>query len=138
MFGNNKKPVADGSSNSQSYSTSGINSLVAGTSIEGTIKAQSDIRIDGDLNGNLECSGRVIIGTDGRVTGDVHCQNAIIEGYIQGVLTVAEELDIRETGSVNGEVNTGKLKIAPGGIFNVNCNMSGQKIKSINPAELEA
>lgn len=138
MFGNNKKPVADSSGSSQSYSASGINSLVAGTSIEGTIKAQSDIRIDGDLNGNLECSGRVIIGTDGRITGDVQCQNAIIEGYMQGVLTVTEELDIRESGSVNGEVNTGKLKIAPGGIFNVNCNMNGQKIKSISPAELEA
>lgn len=138
MFGNTKKPSTDNSSPSQSYSASGINSLVAGTSIEGSIKAQSDIRIDGDLNGNLECSGRVIIGADGRVTGEVVCQNAIIEGYIQGTLNVTDELDIRETGSVNGEVNTGKLKIAPGGIFNVNCNMSGQKIKSISPSELEA
>lgn len=138
MFGNNKKPAAASSGSPQSYNASGINSLVAGTVIEGTIKAQSDIRIDGDLNGNLECSGRVIIGTEGRVTGEVNCQNAIIEGYIQGTLTVADELDIRETGSVNGEVNTGKLKIAPGGIFNVNCNMSGQKIKSINTAEVEA
>lgn len=138
MFGNNKKPVGESSGSSQSYSASGINSLVAGTSIQGTIKAQSDIRIDGDLEGNLECSGRVIIGTDGRINGEVKCQNAIIEGFMQGVLNVAEELDIRETGSVNGEVNTGKLKIAPGGIFNVNCNMSGQKIKSITPTELEA
>jgi len=138
MFGNNKKPVGESSGNSQNYNASGINSLVAGTSIEGSITAQSDIRIDGELNGNLDCSGRVIIGTDGRITGEVKCQNAIIEGYIQGVLNVAEELDIRETGSVNGEVNTGKLKIAPGGIFNVNCNMSGQKIKSMTPTELEA
>ncbi len=138
MFGNNKKPIADSSSPNQSYNASGINSLVSGTGIEGNIKAHSDIRIDGELNGNLECSGRVIIGTDGRINGEVKCQNAIVEGYIQGTLIVSDELDIRETGSVHGEVNTGKLKIAPGGIFNVNCNMSGQKIKSITPTELEA
>ena len=115
-------------------SNSGINSLVSGTSIEGTIIAQSDIRIDGTLQGTLECSGRVIVGADGRLTGNIKCQNAIIEGFVEGTIAVTDELDIRETGSVNGEVTTGKLKIAPGGIFNVNCNMSGQKIKSISTA----
>ena len=135
MFGNTKKPSSSPASSSQSMNTSGINSLVSGTSIEGTIIAQSDIRIDGTLKGNLECSGRVIVGADGRLTGDIKCQNAIIEGYVQGTINVSDELDIRETGSVNGEVSTGKLKIAPGGIFNVNCNMSGQKIKSISTAE---
>lgn len=132
MFGNTKKSSSSPASSSQSMSNSGINSLVSGTSIEGTIIAQSDIRIDGTLQGNLECSGRVIVGADGRLTGDIKCQNAIIEGYVQGTIEVSDELDIRETGSVNGEVTTGKLKIAPGGIFNVNCNMSGQKIKSIS------
>lgn len=134
MFGNTKKTGASPAGASQNMNTSGINSLVAGTSIEGTIVAQSDIRIDGTLNGNLECSGRVIVGADGRLTGEIKCQNAIIEGFVQGTIDVSEELDIRETGSVNGEVTTGKLKIAPGGIFNVNCNMSGQKIKSISTA----
>lgn len=134
MFGNTKKTGSTPVSSSQSMSNSGINSLVSGTSIEGTIIAQSDIRIDGTLQGTLECSGRVIVGADGRLTGNIKCQNAIIEGFVEGTIAVTDELDIRETGSVNGEVTTGKLKIAPGGIFNVNCNMSGQKIKSISTA----
>jgi len=136
MFGNNKKPL---NQSTASPSSSSINSLVAGTVIKGNLTADSDIRIDGTIEGDLNCIGRVIIGPSGRIKGEVTCQNAVIEGTFEGNLDVADVLDIRETGAVNGQVNTGKLVIAPGGVFNVNCNMSGQKIKSITPPlEVEA
>ena len=106
------------------------NSIVTGTKLEGTINANSDIRIDGELVGKLFCKGRVIIGPTGMVDGEVDCQNAIIEGKFTGNLKVAELLNVKETASISGDIKTDKINIQAGASFNGNCNMGGQSIKS--------
>lgn len=136
MFGNNKKSNSD-SPASLGASSSGINTIVVGTVIEGTILAQNDIRIDGKVDGTLNCSGRLIIGPEGKVEGDANCQNAVIEGSFRGNLTVAEILDVRENATVIGEIKTGKLLVQNGATFNGNCDM-GQRIKTISNAKADA
>ena len=106
------------------------NSIVNGTKLEGTINANSDIRIDGELIGKLICKGRVIIGADGYVDGSIDCQNAIIEGRFIGTLKVAELLNVKENAKINGDVDTNKILIQAGAVFNGNCSMGGQKVKS--------
>jgi len=129
MFSNKKEdktktdsgvPVSSGSNNS----------IVKGTSIEGTLNANSDIRIDGELKGNLNCKGRVIIGPTGLVDGNIDCQNAIIEGTFTGELKVTELLNVKENAKIHGDVATGKILIQAGAVFNGTCSMGGQKIKS--------
>ena len=115
-----------------------LNSIVKGTSIEGTIKANSDIRVDGSIKGKLICDSKVIIGPSGRVEGEIRCQNAVVEGKFEGVLEVKELLNIRETATVDGDVTTGKLIIQPGGIFNVTCKMGSgakQTLSSSTPTQ---
>jgi cytoskeletal protein CcmA (bactofilin family) len=137
MFKNKSKENGNGiSKSSSSSSISGsTNSLVAGTSIEGKINASSDIRIDGTLNGNLDCKGRVIIGPDGKVDGEINCQNAVIEGIFIGKLNVKELLNVRESANIQGDVVSDKLLVQPGAIFNVNCSMGGQTIKAFDKKE---
>lgn len=133
MFKNKKeeKVGANSSTSSGSSAPSGaINSLVQGTRIEGKINASSDIRIDGELKGSLNCKGRVIVGPDGKIEGDIDCVNAIIEGNFNGTLKVSETLTVKETARIEGDVNTKKLLVQPGAVFNVSCNMGGQKLKS--------
>lgn len=129
MLRSNKKepattPSTSASSKTPSTSNGGLNSLVHGTEIEGTIKSNSDIRVDGKINGKLMCNAKVIIGPTGIVTGEVNCQNAVIEGAFEGNLNVSELLNIRETAKINGEVNTNKLIIQSGAVFNVSCVMN--------------
>ncbi len=113
-------------SSSATTVSNGLNSIVKGTSIEGTLKASSDIRVDGKIKGILVCDAKLIIGPEGRVSGEVTCQNAVIEGAFEGTLTVKELLNIRETGKVSGDVTTGNIIIQNGGKFNVtSCNMGG-------------
>lgn len=133
MFGNTKK---SGSETMQSTSSSGINTLVSGTTIEGTITAQNDIRIDGIVDGILNCKGKLIIGQEGKVEGQAICQNAVIEGNFQGSLTVQDVLDVRENANVVGDIKTGKLHVQQGAVFNGNCDM-GKKIKSIQTPQSE-
>ena len=132
MFGNNNKSNTKPTNNSSMTSTgsSGINALVKGTHIEGSITAQNDIRIDGSVEGNLNCSGKLIIGPEGRLDGEAICKNAVIEGRFEGVLTVEEILDVRESANVSGNIKTGKLLVQTGATFNGNCDM-GKKVKSM-------
>lgn len=126
MFNNKKE---DGKTKNMSQSTSGstnsLNSLVNGTTIEGTIHSESDIRIDGTIQGKLFCDAKVIIGPSGKITGEVNCSNAVIEGVFDGTIQVKENLIIREKAVISGDVSTDKLVVAAGAVFNVNCNMGG-------------
>src|SRR5688572_2799090 len=127
MFGNSKndqKSKANGLITSASSSSS--NSLIQGTNIEGSIQADKDIRIDGSLRGNLICKGKLIIGPTGFISGDVQCENAVIEGRFEGVLFVTDVLHVKETARVDGDVTTQKLVVQPGSVFNVKCKMGSQ------------
>ena len=136
MFSNKKEnnPKSKSKSKSDNYSsptTSGSNnSIVNGTKLEGTVNANNDIRIDGELIGKLYCKGRVIIGPEGYVDGEIDCQNAIIEGKFTGNLKVTELLNVKENAKIQGEVVTGKILIQSGAVFNGTCSMGGQKMQS--------
>ena len=128
MFGSkNDKTSPNGAPVSPNVS----NSIVEGTSIKGDISASNDIRIDGILIGKLDCKGRVIIGQQGKIDGEITCINAIIEGTFTGTLDVKELLTVKETGVINGDVSCDKLFIQTGAVFNTTCVMSGQKLKSL-------
>ena len=122
MFGNTKN---ESKSNGviSTPSTTSSNSLVQGTNIEGTVQAEKDIRIDGTMKGTLICKGKVIIGPTGTIIGDVQCENAVIEGRFEGVLSVGEVLHVKETAKIEGDISTQKLIVQPGSIFNVKCKM---------------
>lgn len=119
MFGNKKNKevntTSDLSSNSKSLS---LNTLVQGTMIEGNIKAESDIRIDGKIKGILECAAKVIIGPTGMVDGEIKCVNATIEGKFDGVLFVKEVLTLKETATINGDASYDKLIVQQGAVIN--------------------
>ena len=134
MFGgNNKKEASKGKSSSFIPTTPhALNSLVNGTVVEGTVKSESDIRIDGTIKGKLFCDAKVIIGPTGFVEGEIRCQNAVIEGKFEGNIQVSELLNIRETAAISGEVVTSKLIVQSGAVVNGNCNMGGEKRPVLN------
>lgn len=129
MFGgkNEKQSSQNGAATSANVS----NSIVEGTQINGNIIASNDIRIDGSLIGKLECKGRVIVGPQGKIEGDVKCVNAIIEGSFTGNIEVLELLAIKESANFNGDIITDKLMVHNGAYYNGNCSMGGQKLKTL-------
>ena len=97
------------------------------TILKGSINAQTDIRIDGKLEGDVETIGKVIIGKEASVNGKVICTNADIEGSFKGNLTVSGTLTLKTGSNVEGEVNVQKLVVDSGAIFNANCSMHSEK-----------
>src|SRR5207253_2914285 len=97
----------------------------AGTVIEGDIKSDGDIRIDGTLHGSILTKGKLVLGTTGIVEGEVTCQNADISGTINGKIKIAELLSLKATSKLTGDITTNKLSIEPGANFSGSCVMAG-------------
>ena len=99
------------------------NALTSGSKIIGTIIADSDIRIDGVVEGDVQCTGKVVVGEQGSIKGTVSCQNAEIMGSLDGKLDVKYSLALRATCNIKGEITTQTLMVEPNAIFNGTCAM---------------
>ena len=109
--------------NEKEQSGSMFNALTAGSKIVGTITADSDFRIDGSIEGDLNCSGKVVIGEAGRIKGTITCQNAEILGLLDGKIVCHQQLSLRASGKIHGDVQTKTLIVEPGALFNGTCAM---------------
>lgn len=139
MFGSDKKDKAMSKTANGVGGGPSLNTFASGTRMEGKLTANTDIRIDGYLKGELVCDAKVIIGPQGSVEGIVRCQQAVIEGKFNGTLDVKELLHIRESASVNGEVSYGKLVVQAGaaisGTFNLQSAIANGKTGSTNQSK---
>lgn len=117
-------------------SDSSINIIRSGTEINGDINCRGDIRIDGKLVGNLISDGKVVVGEEGVVEGNIKCANATISGGVKVNIQVNELLSLKSTANLVGEINTNKLMIEPGANFSGSCKM-GAVIKGIDEGKGE-
>ncbi len=99
------------------------NMITSGTNIVGDITCNSDIRIEGNLQGNLSVKGKLVLGATGEIRGEITCQNCDIEGKVEGRITVQELLSLRATAKVDGDIESSKLAIEPGAVFTGSCSM---------------
>ena len=99
------------------------NRIVEGTIINGDINSPADFRLDGQLLGNFQSKGKIVIGPAGSLKGDIICKNADIEGKFEGKIQVQEILNIKSKASIHGEVICGKLSVEPGAEFSASCIM---------------
>jgi len=112
--------------NSESQNQS-INILSEGTKIKGDIIANGDIRIDGELIGNISAKGRLVIGPKGKIEGQIMCNNIEISGYVKGKVTASELINMKSTSQITGDIIAGKLSVEPGSMFSGSCVMNGTK-----------
>lgn len=110
---------------------SAVNLIAKGTTIKGEIQSSGDFRIDGNLNGSIRSSGKVVIGSTGKVEGEINCQNAEVEGELRVKITVKELLSLKATSVLRGEIITSKLSIEPGAVLSGTCNMDGEADKKL-------
>ena len=131
MFGNKNSTILKKNSE---FDFSAMNKIGDGTSIQGDINSNGDIRIDGSIEGSVTCKGKMILGPSGTIKGDVTCANAEVSGNIKGNIKISELLNLKASSVVNGEISTGKLSIEPGANFTGTCVM-GAVVKDLKNAE---
>lgn len=99
------------------------NVIAYGTKIEGSISTDTDIRIDGFMKGTLSSNGKVIIGEQGLIEGEVTCKNLDVIGGIKGSFNIAETTSLKSTAVVEGDITTKTISIEPNAVFNGTCKM---------------
>ena len=102
------------------------NNILSGTKIVGTIETNGDFRIDGQIEGNITSKGKVVIGSNGYVKGEIFCLHAEISGTLEGKINVTELLSLKASSKLTGDLKTGKLSIEPGAIFTGTCTMGSK------------
>jgi len=95
----------------ESYIANRINK---GTSFIGDIKSDSDIRIDGEVKGNIYCMAKVVIGEEGICLGDIVCAGLTVAGRVVGTLEVNGVFALKKTAGFEGDVHYEKLIVEEG------------------------
>lgn len=119
MFNQEKK------ANTSSEFNKEQNKIAPGTKVSGNLEAKGGFRIDGCIEGNIKTPGKVVIGKEGVVNGELQCENADIEGKFTGKLNITGTLSLRSTALIEGEATVSKLAVEPGATFNATCVMRG-------------
>jgi len=99
------------------------NTLAEGTVLKGDINAEEDFRIDGFVEGTINCNGKIVIGSKGSVNGQINCANAELMGKLQGTIKTTGTLILKSTAVYLGDAITKTMEIEPGAIFNGTCTM---------------
>ena len=115
----------------------GTTLISAGTTLKGDISSNADLRIDGTIIGNINCTAKIVIGSSGLVEGDIFGNHADIVGKISGNIRVKELLQLRGECVVNGNIYAAKLQIEPTATFNGQCHM-GANVVDMSNTELVA
>lgn len=84
------------------------------TVIDGNIKSEKDVCLEGIVRGNVHSAGKVIVGEDAVIDGDVECTELFLKGEITGNVCVACKTVMGEQAVIDGGLITESLQIFPG------------------------
>ena len=97
--------------------------LAAGSTVEGNVKIGSNLRLEGEINGDLACNGKLVLSKTAIVTGNIICSELLSEGKINGNVIAKSLVSLAENAILNGDVQCSQLQIDKGAIFNGKCTM---------------
>ena len=84
----------------------------------GQLKSSEDMTIDGRVEGSIELRDHTLtIGPDADIKADIVAKVVTIHGAVTGKITARDKVDIRETGSVDGDIISPRLAISDGAVL---------------------
>lgn len=96
--------------------------------IKGQLSGSEDLIIEGEVEGTIELKEHVLtVGPNGRIRAQVFAKAVIVQGEVVGNLTAAEKVDIRDNGSVDGDIVAPRVAIADGAVFRGSVDMQRAK-----------
>src|SRR5687768_17118255 len=92
--------------------------------IKGELNGSEDLTIEGQVEGKIELRQNVLtIGANGKIKAQVFAKSVIILGEVTGNVTASEKVDIRDNGSVDGDIAAPRVAIAEGAHFRGSIDM---------------
>src|SRR5262245_1374574 len=92
--------------------------------INGELSGSEDLTIEGRVDGKIELRDHVLtVGTNGRIKAQVSAKAIVVLGQVTGNLNATEKVDIKESGSVEGDIVAPRVAIADGSHFRGSIDM---------------
>jgi len=102
-----------------------INIISEGTTIEGSLKSEYDIRVAGIIKGHVETKGKFMLTGKGHIEGDIKAESADISGLVEGQLQIEKQLILRKSSVIKGDLFIKSLLVEQGAKFEGMCKMGG-------------
>ena len=129
----NKADEADGSGGAPVTPSGAAGHISKALTIEGEISGAGDLYIDGSLIGSIRLEGSsVTVGPNGSVEAEIQADNVSVQGRLNGNVRAQDRIEIARTGSLEGEVTTGRISVEDGAVFrgSVNIEKSGAQART--------
>jgi cytoskeletal protein CcmA (bactofilin family) len=107
----------------QKLPISEVCTLAQGSVIDGNVKVAVNLRLEGEVKGNVDCGGRLVLSKTAIILGSVTCGDLITEGKIIGDIVAKTTIVMLNKAEVNGDIKCSQLQIDNGVIFNGKCTM---------------
>jgi cytoskeletal protein CcmA (bactofilin family) len=85
--------------------------------IEGEIRGEENLHIDGNVKGAVKLNGDVLIGNAGVVEAEIEAENIVIQGRVTGNVIARRQLEIQPSGKLFGDCSAASIDIKEGAIF---------------------
>ena len=108
--------------------------------IKGELNGSEDLTIEGHVEGTIQLRDHVLtIGPNGRIKAQVFAKSVIVLGEVTGNVTASDKVDIRDNGSVDGDIVSPRVAIAEGAHFRGSVDMQRKAAPAQQPkAEVKA
>ncbi|WP_165020275.1 polymer-forming cytoskeletal protein [Dysgonomonas sp. ZJ279] len=97
--------------------------LSEGVTVTGEVKIKDDLRVDGNVEGNISCEGKVIIGPNGCVSGNIESKSIELMGKVNGNILVHDIIVLKSSSYYDGDITALNIEIEAGANFFGNCKM---------------
>jgi len=95
--------------------------------IKGELSGSEDLTIEGQVDGKIELKDYVLtIGPNGKIKAQLFAKALIVQGEVHGNITATEKVEIRDGGSVDGDIISPRVAIADGAHFRGSVDMQGR------------
>jgi len=101
-----------------------MNIIGAGTVVEGKMRSQGSVRIDGKLIGEVTAGESLAVGVTGEIEGNVTAKNVTIGGKVRGIINASEKIVFDGKSVIRGDIRATRLIIDEGSIFDGKVSMT--------------
>jgi cytoskeletal protein CcmA (bactofilin family) len=107
--------------------------------IKGELSGSEDLTIEGQVDGKIELRQNALtIGPNGKIKAQIFAKAVIVQGEVTGNITASEKVDIRDNGSVDGDIASPKVAIAEGAHFRGSIDMQRSGAGAVKPGAIES
>ncbi len=109
------RPPAPNGAAEKPQSAGGV--LSTGVSIKGSVKFQKELIIDGEVEGTIDSRGRLTIGVNAKIKGEIRTKSVIVDGEVEGNITAEERCELRAGCTVRGDIESPRLVVDEAATF---------------------